>query len=235
MRCHTVLAAMITRTGALIRYLITAVLVILWPSTWPQSMVCTWNLDRRSIDSTRAHVIIDVAVSWEAPVTITLYSTSPPSPQSCVMCLSFHPEQPPVVAGGLFSGVPNERGTPPCDVSTWLLHHSLFFRWSDGVELWEGRGSRHVLLWTHRPWSQGTCLTGPDCFRAHNICVYTLTSLIACVAVLGSSSTGRETVSTTQTAQSGQRWPRPSMVLSEAGITAQSSPWLPTTDRQCST
>ena len=63
----------------------------------------------------------------------------------------------------------------------------------------------------------------------------TLTPFNTCVAVLGGSSTGRETVSTIQTAQSCQRWPHPGVGLSEAGLAAQSSTRLPTTDRQCST
>jgi WD40 repeat protein len=41
-------------------------------------------MDRKSIDSQKAHISIDTP--------------------SCVMCLAFHPEQPAVVAGGLFSG-----------------------------------------------------------------------------------------------------------------------------------
>lgn len=49
-----------------------------------KSMLCTWNLDRRSIDSTKADISIDIP--------------------SCLMCLSFHPSEPAVVAGGSFSG-----------------------------------------------------------------------------------------------------------------------------------
>jgi WD40 repeat protein len=49
-----------------------------------KSLLCMWNMDRKSIDKERAHISIDTP--------------------SCVMCLSFHPDQPAVVAGGLFSG-----------------------------------------------------------------------------------------------------------------------------------
>ncbi|NWJ00730.1 WDR34 protein, partial [Crypturellus undulatus] len=49
-----------------------------------KSYVCTWNLDRRGLNPQRPDLVVDVP--------------------SSVMCLAFHPSQPSVVAGGLFSG-----------------------------------------------------------------------------------------------------------------------------------
>ncbi|XP_053552083.1 cytoplasmic dynein 2 intermediate chain 2 isoform X2 [Bombina bombina] len=49
-----------------------------------KSYICTWNLDRRGLNPNRPDVIIDVP--------------------SSVMCVAFHPSQPSLVAGGLFSG-----------------------------------------------------------------------------------------------------------------------------------
>ncbi|NXS61591.1 WDR34 protein, partial [Brachypteracias leptosomus] len=49
-----------------------------------KSYVCTWNLDRRGLNPQRPDVVVDVP--------------------SSVMCLAFHPSQPSLVAGGLFSG-----------------------------------------------------------------------------------------------------------------------------------
>nr|XP_006640840.1 PREDICTED: WD repeat-containing protein 34 [Lepisosteus oculatus] len=49
-----------------------------------QSFVCTWNLDRRGLNPKRPDLVIDV-----------------PAP---VMCLAFHPSQPSLIAGGLYSG-----------------------------------------------------------------------------------------------------------------------------------
>uniref|UniRef100_A0A8C2UCL3 Dynein 2 intermediate chain 2 n=1 Tax=Coturnix japonica TaxID=93934 RepID=A0A8C2UCL3_COTJA len=49
-----------------------------------KSYVCTWNLDRRRLDPQRPDLVVD------AP--------------SSVMCLAFHPSQPSLIAGGLFSG-----------------------------------------------------------------------------------------------------------------------------------
>ncbi|NXN97229.1 WDR34 protein, partial [Rhinopomastus cyanomelas] len=48
------------------------------------SYVCTWNLDRRGLNPQRPDLVVDVP--------------------SSVMCLAFHPSQPSLIAGGLFSG-----------------------------------------------------------------------------------------------------------------------------------
>ncbi|NWW93656.1 WDR34 protein, partial [Rhynochetos jubatus] len=49
-----------------------------------KSYVCTWNLDRRGLNPQRPDLVVDVP--------------------SSVMCLAFHPSQPSLMAGGLFSG-----------------------------------------------------------------------------------------------------------------------------------
>ncbi|NXP49243.1 WDR34 protein, partial [Heliornis fulica] len=49
-----------------------------------KSYVCTWNLDRRGLNPERPDLVVDVP--------------------SSVMCLAFHPSQPSLIAGGLFSG-----------------------------------------------------------------------------------------------------------------------------------
>ncbi|XP_061867901.1 cytoplasmic dynein 2 intermediate chain 2 isoform X1 [Colius striatus] len=49
-----------------------------------RSYVCTWNLDRRRLNPQRPDLVVDVP--------------------SSVMCLAFHPSQPSLIAGGLFSG-----------------------------------------------------------------------------------------------------------------------------------
>lgn len=49
-----------------------------------KSYLCTWNIDRRSLDSNKADLNIDVP--------------------SCLMCMAFHPEHPAILAGGTFSG-----------------------------------------------------------------------------------------------------------------------------------
>ncbi|NXD75065.1 WDR34 protein, partial [Halcyon senegalensis] len=49
-----------------------------------KSYVCTWNLDRRGLNPQRPDLVVDVP--------------------SSVMCLAFHPSQPSLIAGGLFSG-----------------------------------------------------------------------------------------------------------------------------------
>ncbi|MBN3304569.1 WDR34 protein, partial [Amia calva] len=48
------------------------------------SFVCTWNLDRREFNPQRPDLVIEVSTP--------------------VMCLSFHPTQPSLIAGGLYSG-----------------------------------------------------------------------------------------------------------------------------------
>ncbi|NXI45609.1 WDR34 protein, partial [Galbula dea] len=48
------------------------------------SYVCTWNVDRRGLNPQRPDLVVDVP--------------------SSVMCLAFHPSQPSLIAGGLFSG-----------------------------------------------------------------------------------------------------------------------------------
>ena len=52
-----------------------------------KSMLCTWNIDRRNIDASKADVAIDLP--------------------SCVMCVACHPTQPSWIAGGTFSGREN--------------------------------------------------------------------------------------------------------------------------------
>ncbi|KFP45878.1 WD repeat-containing protein 34, partial [Chlamydotis macqueenii] len=49
-----------------------------------KSYVCTWNLDRRGLNPQRPDLVVDVP--------------------SSVMSLAFHPSQPSLIAGGLFSG-----------------------------------------------------------------------------------------------------------------------------------
>ncbi|RLW00379.1 hypothetical protein DV515_00008848 [Chloebia gouldiae] len=49
-----------------------------------KSYVCTWNLDRRGLSPQHPDLVVDVP--------------------SSVMCLAFHPSQPSLIAGGLFSG-----------------------------------------------------------------------------------------------------------------------------------
>uniref|UniRef100_A0A8C3VHZ5 Dynein 2 intermediate chain 2 n=2 Tax=Catharus ustulatus TaxID=91951 RepID=A0A8C3VHZ5_CATUS len=49
-----------------------------------RSYVCTWNLDRRGLNPQHPDLVVDVP--------------------SSVMCLAFHPSQPSLIAGGLFSG-----------------------------------------------------------------------------------------------------------------------------------
>ncbi|XP_032563872.1 WD repeat-containing protein 34 [Chiroxiphia lanceolata] len=49
-----------------------------------KSYVCTWNLDRRGLNPQHPDLVMDVP--------------------SSVMCLAFHPSQPSLIAGGLFSG-----------------------------------------------------------------------------------------------------------------------------------
>ncbi|KAF2976047.1 hypothetical protein EK904_004996 [Melospiza melodia maxima] len=49
-----------------------------------KSYVCTWNLDRRGLNPQHPDLVVDVP--------------------SSVMCLAFHPSQPSLIAGGLFSG-----------------------------------------------------------------------------------------------------------------------------------
>ncbi|XP_023664248.1 cytoplasmic dynein 2 intermediate chain 2 [Paramormyrops kingsleyae] len=52
--------------------------------TTEKSFVCTWNLNRRGLDPKRPDVVIDAATS--------------------VMCVSFHPSRPSLIAGGLYNG-----------------------------------------------------------------------------------------------------------------------------------
>ncbi|NXK89059.1 WDR34 protein, partial [Formicarius rufipectus] len=49
-----------------------------------KAYVCTWNLDRRGLNPQHPDLVVDVP--------------------SSVMCLAFHPSQPSLIAGGLFSG-----------------------------------------------------------------------------------------------------------------------------------
>ncbi|XP_048368177.1 cytoplasmic dynein 2 intermediate chain 2 [Sphaerodactylus townsendi] len=49
-----------------------------------KSYVCTWNLDRRGLNPNRPDLVVEIP--------------------SSVMCLAFHPQQPSLIAGGLFSG-----------------------------------------------------------------------------------------------------------------------------------
>uniref|UniRef100_A0A8C3QJ17 WD repeat domain 34 n=1 Tax=Cyanoderma ruficeps TaxID=181631 RepID=A0A8C3QJ17_9PASS len=49
-----------------------------------KSYVCTWNVDRRALNPQHPDLVVDVP--------------------SSVMCLAFHPSQPSLIAGGLFSG-----------------------------------------------------------------------------------------------------------------------------------
>ncbi|XP_006835047.1 PREDICTED: WD repeat-containing protein 34 [Chrysochloris asiatica] len=49
-----------------------------------KSFVCTWNLDRRSLSPQQPAAVVEVP--------------------SAVMCLAFHPSQPAIIAGGLYSG-----------------------------------------------------------------------------------------------------------------------------------
>ncbi|CAM5102977.1 unnamed protein product [Natator depressus] len=49
-----------------------------------KSYVCTWNLDRRGLNPKRPDLVVDVP--------------------SSVMCLAFHPSQPSLIVGGLYSG-----------------------------------------------------------------------------------------------------------------------------------
>ncbi|NWR55263.1 WDR34 protein, partial [Bucorvus abyssinicus] len=49
-----------------------------------KSYICTWNLDRRGLNPQCPDLVVDVP--------------------SSVMCLAFHPAQPSLIAGGLFSG-----------------------------------------------------------------------------------------------------------------------------------
>ncbi|XP_063000730.1 cytoplasmic dynein 2 intermediate chain 2 [Elgaria multicarinata webbii] len=49
-----------------------------------KSYVCTWNLDRRALNPNRPDLVVDVP--------------------GAAMCLAFHPLQPSLIAGGLFSG-----------------------------------------------------------------------------------------------------------------------------------
>ncbi|XP_054853480.1 cytoplasmic dynein 2 intermediate chain 2 isoform X2 [Eublepharis macularius] len=49
-----------------------------------KSYVCTWNLDRRGLNPNRPDLVVEIP--------------------SSVMCLAFHPLQPSLVAGGLFTG-----------------------------------------------------------------------------------------------------------------------------------
>ncbi|OPJ67820.1 WD repeat-containing protein 34 [Patagioenas fasciata monilis] len=49
-----------------------------------KSYVCTWNLDRRGLNPQHPDLVVDVP--------------------SSVMCVAFHPSQPSLIAGGLFSG-----------------------------------------------------------------------------------------------------------------------------------
>lgn len=49
-----------------------------------KSALCTWNIDRRSIDPNKPDASIDLS--------------------SCLMCITFHPKLPSVIAGGTFNG-----------------------------------------------------------------------------------------------------------------------------------
>ncbi|XP_075416804.1 cytoplasmic dynein 2 intermediate chain 2 [Tenrec ecaudatus] len=49
-----------------------------------KSFVCTWNLDRRSLNPRQPAAVVEVP--------------------SAVMCVAFHPSQPALIAGGLYSG-----------------------------------------------------------------------------------------------------------------------------------
>ncbi|XP_058015686.1 cytoplasmic dynein 2 intermediate chain 2 [Ahaetulla prasina] len=49
-----------------------------------KSFLCTWNLDRRALNPHRPDLVIEIP--------------------SAVMCVAFHPQQPSLIAGGLFSG-----------------------------------------------------------------------------------------------------------------------------------
>jgi len=49
-----------------------------------KSMLCTWNVDRRKIDASKADVAIDLP--------------------SCLTCVACHPTQPSWIAGATFSG-----------------------------------------------------------------------------------------------------------------------------------
>ncbi|XP_013407902.1 WD repeat-containing protein 34 [Lingula anatina] len=49
-----------------------------------KSALCSWNLDRRNINSTKPDISVDLP--------------------SCLMCIAFHPKQPSWIAGGTFTG-----------------------------------------------------------------------------------------------------------------------------------
>ncbi|XP_070614987.1 cytoplasmic dynein 2 intermediate chain 2 isoform X4 [Erythrolamprus reginae] len=49
-----------------------------------KSFLCTWNLDRRALNPHRPDLVVEVP--------------------SAVLCVAFHPQQPSLIAGGLFSG-----------------------------------------------------------------------------------------------------------------------------------
>ncbi|XP_068709025.1 cytoplasmic dynein 2 intermediate chain 2-like [Montipora foliosa] len=49
-----------------------------------KSALCTWNIDRRTVDQNKPDATIDVA--------------------SCLMCIAFHPKLPSLIAGGTFNG-----------------------------------------------------------------------------------------------------------------------------------
>ncbi|XP_006892550.1 PREDICTED: WD repeat-containing protein 34 [Elephantulus edwardii] len=117
-----------------------------------KSFVCTWNLDRRCLNPRQPSLVIDVP--------------------SAVMCLAFHPFQPALIAGGLYSGevvvwdlsrpedsllwctgLTDDTHTDPVYQVVWLPmpRHSLRFQLlsaaTDGkVLLWQGVGSGLLQL-----------------------------------------------------------------------------------------
>lgn len=117
-----------------------------------RSYVCTWNLDRRSLNPRQPSVVVEVP--------------------SAVMCLAFHPTQPAHVAGGLYSGevlvwdtsrpedpllwrtgMTDDTHTDPVYQVVWLpepRHNHRFQVLSvstDGkVLLWQGAGAGQLQL-----------------------------------------------------------------------------------------
>ncbi|NWW53123.1 WDR34 protein, partial [Pedionomus torquatus] len=117
-----------------------------------KSYVCTWNLDRRGLNPQRPDLVVDVP--------------------SSVMCVAFHPSQPALIAGGLFSGelvvwdtsrtedpvlwrtgMTSDTHTDPVYQVAWLPdakrrnHHQLLSVSTDGkILLWrEERDGRLAL------------------------------------------------------------------------------------------
>lgn len=92
-----------------------------------KSALCTWNIDRRTIDPNKPDVTIDLA--------------------SCLMCIAFHPKLPSFIAGGTFNG----------EVQVWDLgREDETLAATSGMESDSHREPVSKVLWTMDPSSKAS-------------------------------------------------------------------------------